>query len=118
MGVLSVASLALGYVLTLLLHDIAGMAVEAAYTTAILICSVLNFFGCRHYVFRGGKGPLFLEAAKFFPSILVFRAVEVALFSSLNRLLDNYHVAYLATAAASMALKLLVSRMFIFRRHR
>lgn len=116
MGVLSVASLVLGYLLTILFHDVGGMAVEAAYSCAIISCSILNFFGCRHYVFRGAKGRLLVEAAKFFPSILVFRAVEVALFAALNRLLQNYHVAYIGTAVISMVFKLLVSRLFIFKR--
>ncbi|WP_142123428.1 GtrA family protein [Pseudoxanthomonas sp. 3HH-4] len=118
MGVLSVVSLVLGYVLTILFHNIAGMAVEAAYSCAVVTCSVLNFFGCRHYVFRGGKGPLLVEAAKFFPSILMFRAVEVALFAAINRLLQNYHLAYIATAVVSMVFKLLISRLFIFKRTR
>ena len=116
MGLLSGASLVLGYVLTFLLHDVLGVPVEVAYTCAVLVCSVLNFFGCRHYVFRGRKGALLAEAAKFFPSILLFRAAEVVLFSFLTRLLDNYHLAYAATAAISMVFKLLLSRAFIFRR--
>lgn len=118
MGVLSVLSLVLGYLLTILFRNITGMAIETAYSCAVIICSVLNFFGCRHYVFRGGKGSLVVEAAKFFPSILMFRAVEVALFAGLNHLLQNYHLAYIATAVISMVFKLLISRLFIFKRTR
>lgn len=117
MGVISAGSLVLGYALTVALHEGLGMPAEWAYALAVLTCSVLNFFGARHYVFRGRKGPLFLEATKFFPSILLFRAMEIVLFSTLNRLLDNYHFAYLSTTAISAMAKFLVSRMFIFKRH-
>ncbi|GGK13381.1 hypothetical protein GCM10011394_23270 [Luteimonas terricola] len=116
MGILSIVSFVLGYLLTFILHEGMRIAVEGAYTLAILICSVLNFFGCRHYVFQGTKGTILLEAAKFFPSILVFRAVEVVLFSQLNRISDNYHLAYVATALISMVCKFVASRFIIFKR--
>lgn len=116
MGVLSAASFALGYLLTIILHEGLKVPADGAYSIAILTCSVLNFFGCRHYVFRGTKGGLLFEAAKFFPSILVFRAVEIAIFSQLSRLLDNYHLAYVATALISTTLKFAISRLVIFKR--
>ena len=81
MALLSLASLALGYLLTLAYRAWFGIPSEAAFGYAVLTCSVVNFFGCRHYVFRGRKGPLWQEAAKFFPSVLAFRAIEVVLFA-------------------------------------
>lgn len=118
MGILSLFSLVLGYLLTWLLHVHGGLDVELAYTYSILTCSVINFLGCRYYVFRGTRGAFLIEALKFFPSILVFRMVEVAMFSILNRVLRNYHAAYIVTAVASTLLKLLLSRAFIFQRKR
>lgn len=115
LGLLSLASLGLGYVLTLALHA-TGLAPETAFGCAVVICSILNFFGCRHYVFRGPKPAAWREAVKFFPAVLAFRAMEVALFALLNGAWDNHHLAYFATAAVGMASKLLVSRLFIFRR--
>lgn len=116
MGLLSLASLALGYVLTAGMTELGGLDPKAAYGIAVVICSILNFFGCRHLVFRGTRAPLWQEAAKFFPSVLLFRFFEVILFSALFTAIDSYHVAYFATAAISMAGKLLVSKFFIFRR--
>ena len=116
LGLLSLASLALGYVLTVGMTEFGGLDPKAAYSIAIIICSVLNFFGCRHLVFRGTRAPLWEEAAKFFPSVLLFRFFEIMLFSLFVTAIDGYHLAYFATAAISMAGKLLVSKFFIFRR--
>lgn len=116
MGILSIASFVLGYLLTFILHEGMRVSAEGAYALAILTCSVLNFFGCRHYVFRGTKGTILFEAAKFFPAILVFRAVEVVLFSQLNRILENYHLAYVATALISTMCKFVISRLIVFNR--
>lgn len=116
MGVLSVASLGLGYVLTTALVELAGLRPEPAYAIAIVTCSILNFFGCRHFVFRGTAGPLWKEAGLFFPSVLAFRAVEVVLFSALLRVLEHYQAVYFLTAGLSMAGKFLVSKLFVFRR--
>lgn len=115
MAALSLFSLGLGYVLTLAFLALGAQA-EAAFACSVVICAVLNFFGCRHYVFRGRKGVLWQEAAKFFPTVLLFRAIEVALFSALNAWLDNHHLGYFAAVGTSMVVKLLISRYFIFNR--
>lgn len=116
MALLSVFSLGLGYVLTLAMTSGFGFRPEAAYSGAVVLCSVINFFGCRHYVFRSPSGGLWREAVRFFPSVLMFRAFEVALFSGIHALSSNYHLAYFSTAAISMVAKLLVSKLFIFKR--
>jgi putative flippase GtrA len=116
LALLSLLSLGLGYLLTSVFHAWVGIATETAFGYAVLVCSVVNFFGCRHFVFRGPKGPLWHEAAKFFPSVLVFRALEIGLFAGLNSVLGNYHVAYFATTGSSMLAKLFLSRTFIFKR--
>ena len=116
MAMLSTASLFIGYSLTLLFKSGFGIPAEAAFGYAVLICSIMNFFGCRHYVFRGQKGALWQEAAKFFPSVLLFRSLEVALFAVLNASWHNFHLAYFATAITSMLIKLVISRIFIFKR--
>jgi len=116
MAVLSLASLGLGYALTLTMTEAAGLDPKIAYASALVACSILNFFGCRHFVFRGARAPLWREAAKFFPSVLAFRGAEVALFSLMLAFHPNYHVAYFATAAIALVAKLLVSKFFIFRR--
>ncbi|MBP6798367.1 MAG: hypothetical protein KA124_09735, partial [Luteimonas sp.] len=65
MGVLSAASLVAGYLLTTGLVELGRLDPEIAYAIAVVSCSVLNFFGCRHYVFKGAQGPLWKEAALF-----------------------------------------------------
>lgn len=116
MGLLSLFSLGFGYLLTAALATLGRLDPKLAYGIAITTCSLFNFYGSRHFVFPGTKGPVWLEAIRFFPSVLAFRAVELALFSALMALHANYHVAYFAIAAISMAGKLLVSKAFIFRR--
>lgn len=116
MLLLSLSSLILGYVLTTVQVEVFGADAKAAYGVALVICSVLNFFGCRYFVFRGARAPLWQEALKFFPSVFAFRAFEVVLFSILVSVVPSYHVAYFATAAISMLGKLLVSKLLIFRR--
>lgn len=116
MVVLSLASLAAGYLLTTGLIQMLGMEPRRAYSLAVVTVSVANFFGCRHYVFRGPRAPMWQEAFKFFPSVLMFRAMEVALFSVFDAIWGNYHVAYFATAAISMTAKFTLSKLFIFRR--
>lgn len=116
MGLLSLFSLGLGYVLTVALTTAGDMDPKRAYGIAIVICSVFNFYGCRHFVFPGAKASVWVEAVRFFPSVLAFRGFELLLFSGLMALHANYHVAYFVTAAISMAGKVLVSRVFIFKR--
>ena len=116
MGLLSAFSLGFGYLLTAALTALAGLDPKLAYSIAIVITSVLNFFGCRYLVFRGARGALWQEALKFFPSVLLFRAIEVALFSAILSLHSNYHLAYFATAAIAMAGKLMISKVFIVKR--
>ena len=118
MGVLSVASLVLGYLLTIMLHEFLRIPAEAAFTVAVVVCSILNFFGFRYYILRGSDGHILVEAAKFFPTMLLFRSFEVGLFAMLHRVFENYHLAYVATTGISASLKLLVSRIWIFKRQR
>ncbi len=116
MGVLSAASLVAGYLLTTGLVELGRLDPEIAYAIAVVSCSVLNFFGCRHYVFKGAQGPLWKEAALFFPSVLAFRALEVLVFSALLRVFDHYQIVYFLTAGLSMIAKFAVSKLLIFRR--
>lgn len=116
MASLSVASLMAGYLLTMSLVRLLGLDPRQAYSIAVVTVSIANFFGCRYYVFRGTRAPMWQEALKFFPSVLAFRAMEVALFSAFDALWSNYHVAYFATAVISMVAKFTLSKIFIFRR--
>src|SRR5690606_25375758 len=99
-------------------HHAAGLHVNLAYAIAVVTCSVVNFFGCRSWVFKGTPGPLFAEAGKFFSSILLFRAAEILVFSQLASWLGNYHVAYFLTACIAAGLKFLAFRTFVFKRQR
>lgn len=116
MAVMSLISLALGYVLTIVLHRLADLHVDLAYAIAVLTCSLVNFFGCRYWVFQGTRGALLAEGGKFFSSILLFRAIEIFVFSRLTNWLDNYHAAYFLTACIAVCLKFVAFRIFVFRR--
>jgi len=116
MAVMSLVSLALGYVLTIVLHQLAGLHVDLAYAIAVLTCSMVNFFGCRYWVFQGTRGGLLAEGGKFFSSILLFRAMEIFAFSRITDWLDNYHAAYFLTACIAVCLKFVAFRAFVFRR--
>jgi len=118
MGLLTGLSFVLGYLLTALLVEWLGMAPQAAYAIAIVTCSIVNFFGCRHFVFRTTSAPLLPEAAKFFASILAFRAIEVGLFHLFFVASGDYRLAYLATTALSTLGKFAVAKLFIFKKPR
>lgn len=114
MLVVTVLSFAAGLLLTIAGTEILGLDAKSAYSASILLCTAGNFFACRHYVFRTAASPLLPEALKFFPSVLVFRFFEIALFSFFNNLGLDYRLAYVTTAVISMALKFLVAKFFIF----
>lgn len=115
MLVVTAISFGLGFLLTVAGKEWLGLDEKAAYSYAILICTLVNFFACRHYVFRTGDSPLLPEALKFFPSVFAFRFLEIALFSLFSRLELDYRLAYVATSVISLALKFLVAKFFIFR---
>lgn len=116
MATLSLASLLTGYLLTTGLIELAGVGTRLSYAVAIITCSVLNFFGLRYYVFSKSTPSLVGAALKFFPSVLLFRNVEILIFSYLLQIYDNYHVVYFATAAASAGAKFLLYKFLIFRK--
>lgn len=116
MAVMSLISLGLGYLLTLLFLQLLAVPAASAYLYATVICSIVNFFGCRHWVFQGARAPLLSEALKFFPSILAFRLVESLAFSWALRWLGNHHLAYLLTAFTAVCLKYVLFRSFVFSR--
>lgn len=115
MLVVTAASFCLGFLLTVAGKEWLGLDEKAAYSYAILICTFINFFACRHYVFRTGGSPLLPEALKFFPSVIAFRFLEIALFSVFAKLGLDYRAAYVATSVISLVLKFLVAKYFVFR---
>lgn len=115
MLVVTAASFAAGFLLTLLGKEVFGLQPEQAYSIAILVCTLANFFACRHYVFRTSKSPLLPEAIRFFPSVIAFRFLEIALFSTFHRMGLDYRAAYVITSVVSLALKFLVAKYFVFR---
>ena len=116
MGILSAASFVAGYLLTSGLVELGHLDPKIAYASAIVTCSILNFYGYRYYVFKGRSGSFWKEAALFFPTALAFRAIEVLVFSALLRVFDHYQVVYFVTAGLSMIAKFAVSKLLIFRR--
>lgn len=115
MAILSGASFVLGFVLTSLLVEVAGLPAQLAYAIAIVACTVLNFFGCRHWVFRTTHMPAWPEAGRFFSSILLFRLAEIGVFHLLFVALDDYRIAYVASQVVSAIIKFTVAKWFVFR---
>lgn len=118
MLVVTVASFVAGFALTMLGKEVFGLEAELAYSIAILLCTVANFFACRYYVFRTSRSPILPEALRFFPSVIAFRFLEIALFSLFARLGLDYRLAYIATSVISLMLKFLVAKYFVFKSHR
>lgn len=115
MAVLSGISFVLGFVLTSLLVEVAGLPAQLAYAIAVVACTALNFFGCRHWVFRTAHMPFWPEAGRFFSSILLFRLAEIGGFHLLFVAIDDYRIAYVATQVASAIIKFAVAKWFVFR---
>lgn len=115
MAVLSGISFVLGFVLTSLLVEVAGLPAQLAYAIAIVACTAFNFFGCRHWVFRTAHMPFWPEAGRFFSSILLFRLAEIGVFHLLFVAIDDYRIAYVATQVASAIIKFAVAKWFVFR---
>lgn len=117
MAVLTGISFALGFVLTTLLVELAGLPAQLAYALAITTCTVVNFFGCRYWVFRTAHAPFWPEAGRFFASILLFRLAEVGIFHLLYRAIGDYRIAYVVTQVASAIIKFAIAKWFVFRDH-
>lgn len=115
MLVLTALSFALGYVLTVVGTEWLALDARVAYGIAIVVCSTLNFFGCRYFVFAGPHGPLLASAIRFLLTVLGMRVAEVALFSLLTSQQVHYQLAYVITSGLSFIAKFLLAKFFIFR---
>lgn len=116
MAILSGASFVTGYLLTAALVELGRLEPGIAYAIAAVSCSIMNFFGYRHFVFLGVRGQFWREAKLFFPSVAVFRGLEILAFTALVPLLHGYQVTYVLVAGTSVAAKFIVSKWLIFRR--
>lgn len=115
MLLLTALSFALGYALTVAGTEWLRLDSRVAYGAAIVVCSVLNFFGCRYFVFAGPHGPLLASAARFLATVLGMRVAEVALFSLLTAWQVHYQLAYVVTSGLSFVVKFLLAKFFVFR---
>ena len=116
MAALSLASFVLGYVLTTLLAGPGGLPPQAAYAIAVAVCSTMNFYGFRHWVFAPAEGPAWPEARRFLASTLAFRLVEILVFHLLYLALDDYRIAYVATQGMAVMAKFAVAKWLVFPR--
>lgn len=116
MAALSLLSFVLGFVLTALLAGPAGLPAQAAYAIAVAVCSTMNFFGYRHWVFAPARGPAWPEARRFVASTIAFRLAEIGVFHLLYVAIDDYRIAYVATQAMAVVAKFAVAKWLVFRR--
>lgn len=114
--VLTGVSFLLGFAITSALIEWTNVAAQAAYAVALVICTIANFFGCRHWVFQTTDMPIWPEAWRFFSSVLGFRLLELAVFHVLYASTNDYRIAYVITQTASAIGKFIVAKLFIFRR--
>lgn len=115
MAILTGISFGLGFALTSLLVEVAGLPAQLSYALAITACTVVNFFGCRYWVFRTGHTPFWPEAGRFFASILLFRLAELGVFHLLYLAIGDYRIAYVATQVASAIIKFAIAKWFVFK---
>jgi putative flippase GtrA len=111
-------SFLLGLAITSLLVEWAKVPVQPAYLTALIVCSLVNFFAFRHWIFRTAHMPVWSEAWRFFCSVLGFRLAELLAFHFLYIGIDDYRIAYVITQATSAVAKFAVTKMFVFRDRR
>ena len=115
LAALSVASFILGFSVTTLSVEVFGLPARTAYPLALVVCTTVNFFGCRHWVFRTAHMPFWPETIRFFTSILAFRLVEIVMFNILLKISDDYRIAYVVTQSVSTILKFIVAKIFVFK---
>lgn len=115
MGILAGISFALGFALTALFVEAAGWPAQLSYAVAVALCTVVNFFGCRYWVFRTGTMPFWPEAGRFFASILLFRVAEVGVFHLFYLAIEDYRIAYVTTQVTSAIIKFVIAKWFVFR---
>lgn len=116
-GLLSALSFGLNFGLTSLLHEVAGLWEPASFAISLVIVSVVNFIGCRHFVFESQEGSLGWQILTFYASWLPFRGLEWVLFVVLNEWMGlDYRLAMILVQGTSFAVKFVYFKVAVFRR--
>jgi putative flippase GtrA len=116
-GLLSALSFGLNFGLTSLFHEVAGLWEPASFAISLVIVSVINFIGCRHFVFESQEGSLWWQILTFYASWLPFRGIEWVLFVVLNEWMGlDYRLAMILVQGVSFAVKFVYFRVAVFRR--
>jgi putative flippase GtrA len=115
MGILSVASFAINYGLFVTLHKVFAVSSGPAAAFAMAAVVIVNFLGCKYYVYQELQGDSRVQFLRFMASTLVFRAVEWLTFVALTRWLSlDSILIYPLVLGVSFLVKLLSYRRLVF----
>jgi len=92
-GMLSGLSFVANISITVLLHEGAGFPEELAFAIALVVVFVMNFLGCRLFVFNAQEGDPKRQFAMFLSSSVIFRLGEYLAFLLIHTLLGLYYIA-------------------------
>ena len=102
--------------LTVLFHEVLNLSQEASLATAMVLVSVMNFIGCRYFVFETSDAGLAKQLVMFYASWLPFRGLEYLLFLVLHTWLNmNYVAAVVLVQLIAFMSKFLYFRQTVFR---
>jgi putative flippase GtrA len=112
----SAAAFAANLGVTMLLHEMLGVAPAQAYAVALAVVFVQSFLFLRFYVYGRQNSPWLLQFLKYAPSTAAFRGFEfLAFFFAEGVLGIDYRVAIVLIAGLSLTTKFLFYRQVVFR---
>lgn len=100
---------------TALLHEVAGLAEEAAFAIALVLVFAIGFAANRHLVFRAGAGRADRQLARYLVASLAFRGLQFASFVVVHTWLGvPYLLGVVAVLGFWLVVKFAVFRSFVF----
>jgi len=110
------ATFPLNLLTTAILHEVIRLSEEVSFFIALVIVSLVNFVGLRHFVYRQSEGELRQQFTAFVGSTIFFRVAEyVGFLFVLNRLHWHYLLGICAVMGTSTLTKHFVYKFAIFR---
>jgi len=119
-GFLTAASFAVNLGLTVLFHEGLMLPEELAFGLALIIVFMLNFIGCRHFVFENTNDTIGRQFVLFLGTSIGFRGAEFMAFLILHTAMRvQYVTAIISIKCLATAAKFIWCRNVVFAsRHR
>jgi putative flippase GtrA len=115
MGLLSVLSFLLNYGLFFTLHKLVGMSPALAAALSMAVVVMVNFNGCKYYVYHDLHGDTKAQFLRFIVGTILFRSAEWCAFVLLAKWLSmDSIVLYPIVLSVSFLLKLLTYGKLVF----